>query len=161
MLNYKQIWHGIKPIRWLNKFNLTWPKSQPFVTYWTLQAQKASLMTKGLPTSNTLCPSKVFLHHAVEHKARNMSYQRVEHSPNSICNTLSRSSPKGWSFGAWRILVLYFTIWVNLLFKPNIFSVFSLLYLSLYWFFFPFPMVIFFKLPYISNNSIFQRIIFF
>ena len=23
MLNYKQIWHGIKPIRWLNKFNLT------------------------------------------------------------------------------------------------------------------------------------------
>ena len=24
MLNYKQIWHGIKPIRWLNKFNLTW-----------------------------------------------------------------------------------------------------------------------------------------
>ena len=26
MLNYKQIWHGIKPIRWLNKFNLTVPK---------------------------------------------------------------------------------------------------------------------------------------
>ena len=23
MLKYKQIWHGIKPIRWLNKFNLT------------------------------------------------------------------------------------------------------------------------------------------
>ena len=23
MLNYKQIWHGINPIRWLNKFNLT------------------------------------------------------------------------------------------------------------------------------------------
>ena len=23
MLNYKQIWHEIKPIRWLNKFNLT------------------------------------------------------------------------------------------------------------------------------------------
>ena len=23
MLNYKQIWYGIKPIRWLNKFNLT------------------------------------------------------------------------------------------------------------------------------------------
>ena len=23
MLNYKQIWHRIKPIRWLNKFNLT------------------------------------------------------------------------------------------------------------------------------------------
>ena len=23
MLNYKQIWHGIKLIRWLNKFNLT------------------------------------------------------------------------------------------------------------------------------------------
>ena len=23
MLNYKQIWHGLKPIRWLNKFNLT------------------------------------------------------------------------------------------------------------------------------------------
>ena len=23
MLNYKQIWHGIKPIRWVNKFNLT------------------------------------------------------------------------------------------------------------------------------------------
>ena len=25
MLNYKQIWHEIKPIRWLNKFNLTIP----------------------------------------------------------------------------------------------------------------------------------------
>ena len=23
MLKYKKIWHGIKPIRWLNKFNLT------------------------------------------------------------------------------------------------------------------------------------------
>ena len=23
MLKYKQIWYGIKPIRWLNKFNLT------------------------------------------------------------------------------------------------------------------------------------------
>ena len=23
MLKYKQIWHGIKPIRWVNKFNLT------------------------------------------------------------------------------------------------------------------------------------------
>ena len=23
MLKYKQIWHGIKPIRWLIKFNLT------------------------------------------------------------------------------------------------------------------------------------------
>ena len=23
MLNYKQIWHGIKPTRWLIKFNLT------------------------------------------------------------------------------------------------------------------------------------------
>ena len=27
MLKYKQIWHGIKPIRWLNKFNLTQAKS--------------------------------------------------------------------------------------------------------------------------------------
>ena len=27
MLNYKQIWHGIKPIRWLNKFNLTISKT--------------------------------------------------------------------------------------------------------------------------------------
>ena len=27
MLNYKQIWHGIKPIRWLNKFNLTITKT--------------------------------------------------------------------------------------------------------------------------------------
>ena len=27
MLNYKQIWHGIKPIRWLNKFNLTQHKT--------------------------------------------------------------------------------------------------------------------------------------
>ena len=25
MLKYKQIWHGIKPIRWLIKFNLTIP----------------------------------------------------------------------------------------------------------------------------------------
>ena len=23
MLNYKQIWHGIKPTKWLIKFNLT------------------------------------------------------------------------------------------------------------------------------------------
>ena len=30
MLNYKQIWHGIKPIRWLNKFNLTVPLLKPF-----------------------------------------------------------------------------------------------------------------------------------
>ena len=37
MLNYKQIWHGIKPIRWLNKFNLTHlppinPKKTPIQT---------------------------------------------------------------------------------------------------------------------------------
>ena len=38
MLNYKQIWHGIKPIRWLNKFNLTALKTVKLVereTTWT------------------------------------------------------------------------------------------------------------------------------
>ena len=34
MLNYKQIWHGIKPIRWLNKFNLTIrPLESPLVNF--------------------------------------------------------------------------------------------------------------------------------
>ena len=42
MLNYKQIWHGIKPIRWLNKFNLTYlilfyhPKKQLYQLYHTI-----------------------------------------------------------------------------------------------------------------------------
>ena len=34
MLNYKQIWHGIKPIRWLNKFNLTVPLVLYILIYW-------------------------------------------------------------------------------------------------------------------------------
>ena len=34
MLNYKQIWHGIKPIRWLNKFNLTKEKRCKKMTIW-------------------------------------------------------------------------------------------------------------------------------
>ena len=33
MLNYKQIWHGIKPIRWLNKFNLTLRNSNHLITH--------------------------------------------------------------------------------------------------------------------------------
>ena len=53
----------------------------------------AGLMGKGLAISNTLCPTKVFAH-----KALDMSYQQVEHSFNSI--TLCCPSPKGWSFGA-------------------------------------------------------------
>ena len=50
--------------------------------------------------------------------------------------------------------MLYFTIWVTLLFKPNNFSIFSLLYLSLYWFFFPF------QCSYFLNSHIFLTIVF-
>ena len=31
LLKYKQIWYGIKPTRWLIKFNLTVLKSRPFI----------------------------------------------------------------------------------------------------------------------------------
>ena len=31
MLKYKQIWHGIKPTRWLIKFNLTDRKSNKWI----------------------------------------------------------------------------------------------------------------------------------
>ena len=33
MLKYKQIWHGIKPTRWLIKFNLTKRKSDEQLPY--------------------------------------------------------------------------------------------------------------------------------
>ena len=117
-------------------------------------------MRKGLPTSNMLCPSKVFLHHAVEHKAHDMSYQLVKHSSNSISNTFCRSSPNGWSFGAWRIQgVIFFQFELPTFQTQQIFYSFSIIFkpslFSLYWFFF-FTMVIFFKQPYISNNRIFQ-----
>ena len=117
-------------------------------------------MEKGPAISNTLCPTKVFAH-----KAPDMSSQQVEHSFNST--TLCRSSPRGWSFGAWRIQGIIFFNLSYLLFKHNIF--FSIIFKPLL-IFFPFPMVTFFKhpyffsfweeeekQPYIPNNRIFQR----
>ena len=54
MLNYKQIWHGIKPIRWLNKFNLTEPIKE--------ETQLINLGTdddpKMIQVGNTLTTSK-------------------------------------------------------------------------------------------------------
>ena len=114
-----------------------------------------------------MCLTKVFAH-----KVLDMAYQQVEHSSNSI--NLCRSSPKGWSFGAWRIKEVIFSIWVTYFSNPTYSLFFSLLYLRIYYSvfidFFPFPMVIFFKHPYffsfweeekkqphISNNPIFQR----
>ena len=44
MLKYKQIWHGIKPIRWLNKFNLT--KDDFCHSYWKLPLQGDALWLK-------------------------------------------------------------------------------------------------------------------
>ena len=49
MLNYKQIWYGIKPIRWLNKFNLTH----------LLDAQQQHFFFTWLPLSVGLCKINV------------------------------------------------------------------------------------------------------
>ena len=73
---------------------------------------KARLIRKGLAISNTLCPTKVFAH-----KALDMSYQQVEHSFDSI--NLCHSSPEGWSFGAWRIKGVIFSIWVTYFSNPT------------------------------------------
>ena len=51
MLKYKQIWHGIKPIRWLIKFNLTEnPQEKEDVAEATSQDQESeSTWTKSNP----------------------------------------------------------------------------------------------------------------
>ena len=47
MLNYKQIWHGIKPIRWLNKFNLTINKSPIILIIVENKFDTSDLFTNG------------------------------------------------------------------------------------------------------------------
>ena len=64
MLNYKQIWHGIKPIRWLNKFNLTIvDKIQPYnLPLWlfrdkTLKQTLDLIYELGTVEQNSLTPN--------------------------------------------------------------------------------------------------------
>ena len=55
MLNYKQIWHGIKLIRWLNKFNLTDMEESPRSSFaWRsiMQAREGVLRGAGWRVSD-------------------------------------------------------------------------------------------------------------
>ena len=53
MLNYKQIWHGIKPIRWLNKFNLTSPSNKSGLGFVESIFVSAPHSTNFVPSSSS------------------------------------------------------------------------------------------------------------
>ena len=61
MLNYKQIWHGIKPTRWLIKFNLTHNRMKYDMGY-TIECKK---MVKVLP--NASCAQERSYVHRILH----------------------------------------------------------------------------------------------
>ena len=53
MLNYKQIWHGIKSTKWLIKFNLT-----PFVVLYFFVVVFAAIVMKMTPTKKKTLAKK-------------------------------------------------------------------------------------------------------
>ena len=53
MLNYKQIWHGIKSTKWLIKFNLT-----PFVVLYFFVVVFAAIVMQMTPTKKKTIAKK-------------------------------------------------------------------------------------------------------
>ena len=81
MLKYKQIWHEIKPIRWLIKFNLTIPPASNIDV-------KISLASENLDKGKSILGSspKLGKKDSKNPKAKKANSQKPKQKKKHLCN---------------------------------------------------------------------------